>query len=255
MYALITGASGGIGKELAKVYAHKKYDLILVARNEKALDSVKSEIEKKYHRDVIVIPMDLTKENAADEIHEALKEMMIYPEVLVNNAGFGDKAAFVDSNWNKQENMVKLNILALMKLTYLFGADMKERGHGKILNLSSVAAFSGGPKMSVYYASKAFVLSFSEALNAELKSYGVSVTALCPGPTVTGFENAAGMKQSKMFTLFPQKPRKVAKAGYKACEKGKAVKYHGPVTRGFNFLSRILPRSVVLKMAQNVNGK
>lgn len=254
-YALITGASGGIGKELALVYAKKKYDLVLAARNEQALESLRAEIEKKYRRKVIVLPKDLTNETAADEIHDTLNEMQIYPDVLVNNAGFGDKAAFVNSDWQRQENMVKLNILALMKLTYLFGSDMKERRQGKILNLSSVAAFSGGPNMSIYYASKAFVLSFSQSVNAELKPYGVTVTALCPGPTATGFENAAGMKQSKMFSLFPQTPQKVAKAGYKACAKGKDIKYHSPVTYGFNILSRLLPRSVVLKMAQSVNGK
>lgn len=254
-YALITGASGGIGKELAFVYARKKYDLILVARNEQALKNVRAEIEKKDHREVLLLPKDLTKADAADEIYRELKDRQIYPEVLVNNAGFGDKAAFVDSDWQRQENMVKLNILALMKMTHLFGHDMKAKGRGKILNLSSVAAFSGGPNMSIYYASKAFVLSFSQSVNAELKPYGVTVTALCPGPTVTGFESAAGMKHSKMFSLFPQTPKKVAKAGYKACEKGKAVKYHSPVTYGFNLLSRLLPRAAVLKLAKHVNGK
>lgn len=173
----------------------------------------------------------------------------------MNNAGFGDKASFVDSDWNRQENMAKLNILALMKMTYVFGSDMKKRGRGRILNLSSVAAFSGGPNMSIYYASKAFVLSFSQSVNAELKPYGVTVTALCPGPTATGFEKAAGMKQSKMFSLFPQKPHDVAEVGYRACMNGKAVKYHSPVTYGFNFLSRILPRAAVCWLAEHVNGK
>lgn len=254
-YALITGASGGIGKQLAYVYAKRNYDLVLVARNKKSLKSIAKEIEEKYQRNVIVLPKDLTSDTAVEEIHKALCDSLICPDVLINNAGFGDQGVFVDSDWQRQENMVKLNILALMKMTYIFGKDMKDRGKGRILNLSSVAAFSAGPNMSIYYASKAFVLSFSQSMNAELKPYGVSVTALCPGPTSTGFESAAGMKGSKMFSLFPQTAEKVALAGYKACEKGKAVKYHGPVTYGFNILSRLLPRSVVLKLAENVNGK
>lgn len=254
-YALITGASGGIGKELAVVYAANGYDLVLVARNQEALKELRRELETKYGRNVRLFPKDLTATDAVDEIHAELSGNQIYPDVLVNNAGYGDTADFVDSNWNRQENMVKLNILALMKMTYLFGGDMKKRGYGKILNLSSVAAFSGGPKMSIYYASKAFVLSFSQSVNLELKPYGVTVTALCPGPTVTGFEKASGMKQSKMFSLFPQTPQKVAEKGFKACEKGKAVKYHSPVTFGFNILTRLLPRSAALKLAKSINGK
>lgn len=254
-YALITGASGGIGKELAFIYAENGYDLILAARNEQALNNVTDQIERNFHKNVLLFSTDLTDENAPDEIHKALCEKEIYPEVLVNNAGFGDKSAFVNSDWSRQENMVKLNILALMKMTHIFGRDMKARGNGKILNISSVAAFSGGPNMSIYYASKAFVLSFSQSVNAELKPYGVTVTALCPGPTLTEFEKAAQMKGSSMFSLFPQTAKDVAKAGYKACADGKAVKYHSPVTYGFNVLSRLLPRSTVLKLAQRVNGK
>lgn len=254
-YALITGASRGIGKELAFIYAKNNYDLILVARNKKDLIEVNNQIIDKYRRKIIIISKDLTKENEIDEIYELLNKMQIYPEVLVNNAGFGDKSIFVESNWLKQENMIKLNIIALMKMTYLFGNDMKKRGKGKILNISSVAAFSGGPNMSIYYASKAFVLSFSQSINAELKPYGVTVTVLCPGPTITGFEKAAQMEHSKMFSLFPQSPKKVANVGYKTCCKGKAIQYHSPVTYGFNILSRLLPRNVVLKMSQKVNGK
>lgn len=254
-YALITGASLGIGKEFAFVFAKNGYDLILVARNEKTLQSVKKEIDEKYKVNVLIIPKDLTNEKAPDEIHTTLVEKEIYPEMLVNNAGFGDKSDFVDSDWSRQENMVKLNILALMKMCHLFGNDMKIRKRGKIINLSSCAAFSGGPKMSIYYASKAFVLSFSQSLNGELKPYGVTVTALCPGPTTTGFEKAAKMSNSKMFSMVPQSPEDVAKVGYKACMKGKAVKYHSPVTHCFNFLSRILPRSMTTKLAKKVNGE
>lgn len=254
-YALITGASGGIGKEFAGVYAANGYDLVLVARNGQALEKLKAELEETYHRDIVLLPQDLTEPDAADALHAALNAREIYPEVLVNNAGFGDKADFVDSDWKRQANMVQLNILVLMKLTYLFGADMKARGHGKILNLSSIAAFSAGPRMSIYYASKAFVLSFSQSVNAELKPYGVTVTALCPGPTKTGFEKAAEMTNSLMFSLLPQTPQKVAQAGFAACEKGKAVRYHSPVTYAYNILTRLLPRSAGLHLAELIDGK
>jgi short-subunit dehydrogenase len=254
-YAMITGASGGIGKELADVFAANGFDLVIIARNREALETMKKDIENRHNRKVLLIPKDLTEPDAIDSVKEILDSDHIFPDVLVNNAGFGDKAAFVDSDWDRQENMVRLNILTLMKMTYVFGKEMKQRGHGRILNLASVAAFSGGPFMSVYYASKAFVLSFSQSVNAELGPYGVTVTALCPGPTITGFEKAAGMKHSKMFSLMPQKPRDVAYAGYKACMRGQAVKYHSPVTYGFNILSRILPRSAACRLAENIDGK
>jgi len=254
-YTLITGASSGIGKEMAYIFAQNGYDLVLVARSEDALNNLATEIQTKYGRKSIVISANLTDSNAPDMIHEKLKSMDIIPEVLVNNAGFGHNEAFVDSDYEKQEDMVKLNILALMKMCHIFGLEMKKLGKGRILNVASCAAFSAGPYMSVYYASKAFVLSFSQALNSELKEYGVTVSALCPGPTNTKFEKTAGMGNSKMFSLFPQDAKSVAMAGYKACMKGQIIKYHGPVTNIYNILSRILPRKTTCRIAERTNIK
>ena len=255
-YALITGASGGIGKELAKQFANGGFDLILVARNETALHELKLELEANCGIHVLCLPCDLTSDGAANALLEELQKQAIQVSVLVNNAGFGDSGAFLDADWNKQKNMVRLNILTLMEMTYLFGNEMRKQGYGRILNLSSVAAFSSGPYMSIYYASKAFVLSFSESVHRELAGSGVTVTALCPGPTRTGFEAAAGMgKESKMFRLFPQSAEQVAKAGYRACMKGKAVRYHSPVTYGYNVLSRLLPRSATRSIAASINHK
>lgn len=254
-YTLITGASGGIGKELARVFARNHHDLVLVARNAQALDELKTELESTCGVSVICISQDLTAENAVQALFQELQKENVNVSILVNNAGFGDHSAFLDSDWKRQENMVRLNILSLMEMTHTFGNEMKKHGQGRILNLSSVAAFSAGPYMSIYYASKAFVLSFSEAVAKELEGTGVSVTALCPGPTSTGFEQAANMGNSKMFSLLPQTPEDVALAGYKACMQRKAIRYHSPVTYGYNLLSRLLPRKFLCNLAGKVNGK
>ncbi len=254
-YTLITGASGGIGYELAKVFAEKKHNLVLVARNIDKLSSLKDSLEKQYKVKAEIIEKDLIPEKAAVELYEEVEKRKLIIEILVNNAGFGDYAGFLDSDWEKQRNMVDLNITALMHMTYIFGNDMKKRGYGRILNLSSVAAFSAGPYMPIYYATKGFVLSFSEAVAEELKGTGVAVTALCPGPTLTGFESAAEMKNSKMFTAFgAARAKDVADCGYQALMKGKAVQYHGLPTRLMNIGSRLFPRQTARKFAKSING-
>lgn len=249
-YTLITGASGGIGYELAKVFARKKHNLILVARNEEKLRALREELEKQYS----IIVKVISKENSAKELFfETCNERMIV-DILVNNAGLGDCNCFFDSEWNRQKNMIDLNIISLMEMSYLYGNDMRKRGTGRILNLSSVAAFSAGPYMSIYYASKGFVLSFSEALAEELTGTGVTVTVLCPGPTSTGFEKNAKMKNSKMFTAFKTaKASQVAETGYYAVMKRKTVKYHGVLTILMNIGSRISPRYIARKFAKKIN--
>ena len=253
--ALITGASSGLGLEFAKIYAKNGYDLVTVARSEGKLYQLKSEIEKTYDVEVVVYAKDLSEKDAGYDVFDFCLENSIQVDVLVNNAGFGDFANFVEADWERQYDMVQLNIVALMQLTRCFAPQMVKRKHGKILNLSSVAAFCAGPKMSVYYASKEYVRSFSEALSEELKGTGVTVTALCPGPTSTGFEQAAEMKNSNMFTFFkPATAKEVAEAGFKACEKGKALKYYGMPTKLMNIGARLAPRSVGRKYAKKING-
>lgn len=253
-YTLITGASGGIGLAFAKTFAQHGHNVILVARNKDKLKEVQEEIKADSVVETLVYDFDLTSLDNVQRLYDELKSASICVDILVNNAGFGDFGAFLDAEWIRQQNLIELNILALTKLTFLFGTDMKKRNSGKIINLSSVAAFSAGPDMSLYYASKSFVLSFSEALSEELKYTGIAVTALCPGPTATGFEQNAGMGKSVMFSLFkPATPESVASAGYHAAMKGTPVKYHGFITYMFNFITRCFPRSVSRKLAAKMD--
>lgn len=255
-YTLITGASGGIGKELAELFAKDGHNLILIARNEKKLLGVKKKLETRYGIRVVVIVLDLSKQNAAEKLHAYTTQKQYVVDHLVNNAGFGDWGEFLEADWERQNEMVQVNLFALMRLTYLYGRDMKKQRKGRILNVASVAAFCAGPYMSVYYASKAFVLSFSQAIHEEVKEYGVSVTALCPGPTKTGFETTAQLKNSKMFTLLPVESAKaVAKCGYKAMRKGQPLAYSGLVTKYGNVASRIVSKRIARKFAKQINGK
>ena len=174
-------------------------------------------------------------------------------DILINNAGFGDAGSFADRDWQKQYEMIQVNIVALMQLTHCFLKPMIEQGYGRILNLSSVAAFCAGPDMSVYYASKAFVRSFSEAIAEEVKGTGVTVTAICPGPTATGFEKAAAMKSGSTMFRKAASAASVAEAGIRAMEKGKALLYQGLFTKLAGLGARIAPRAVTRKFARKMN--
>ena len=250
--ALITGASGGLGLEFAKLCARDGYDLVLAARSENRLNDIKSQLEKTYHICVYVFPVDLSKKDAALDVYRFTKENQLNIGILINNAGFGLAGSFKDTDWQKQYEMVQLNITALMQLTHCYLKDMTAKGSGKILNLSSVAAYCAGPDMSVYYASKAFVKSFSEALSTETKGTGVTVTALCPGPTATGFEKAAAEGQLNMFRHAAD-PASVAKAGYEAMKQGRAVCNPGILPKLMNFGSRIAPDVIAKKIAFKMN--
>jgi len=251
---LITGASGGIGKEFAHIFAKNGHDLILVARSTDKLEVLCKELKNAYGVEAIYCCTDLSSYAEIQRLYDYTKESGWQVDYLVNNAGFGDMRAFLDADWPRQQALIDLNISAVVRLTFLFGNDMKERGYGRIINLASVAAFSAGPYMSLYYASKSFVLSFSEALTEEVKGSGVTVTALCPGPTATEFEKNANMGRSVMFSRYkPATAEQVAKAGYNAVMRGKQIKYHGFVTYSFNLLTRLLPRSVTRKLAKGMN--
>ena len=251
-WALVTGASGGIGLEFSRLLAADKYNLILVARSGDKLEKVKEELESTYGVKAVCFSADLSKESAADEVYAFAKNAGSV-EVLINNAGFGDFGEYTLREWERQRDMVSLNVLALMRLCYLFIPDMKTAGRGKILNVASVASFQPGPLMSVYYASKAFVLSFTEALAVELKSYGVKVTALCPGPVRTGFESAAQLSNSGLFkNLKVASAAKVAAFGYKKLKKGKVVAIQGARNRFLIFVSRFSPRSLVRRVVYKI---
>jgi len=253
-YTLITGASGGIGYALAKEFAAKKHNLILVARSNDKLLNISQEIGSKFGIDIVVISADLIKENAAQEVFDKTIKRSLTVDILVNNAGFGDYTLFHSSDWSKQKRMIDLNVTAVADFTYLFGNEMKKRGYGRILNVASMAGFFAIPYFGTYCATKAFVLNFSLAVNEELRGTGVSVTALCPGPVDTGFENAANLKYTKLFMTGAYSAEKIAKAGYRAVMKEKAVQYGGFVVALLNFASRLLPRTLVTKIAKKMMG-
>lgn len=251
--ALITGASSGIGREFAVLCAEKRYNLVLVARNEGRLYAIKNELESQYGVTVHVRAADLSKADAALDVFDYTLERGLTIDILINSAGFGDTGSFAECDWQKQYEMIQVNITALTQLTRCFLKGMMERGYGKILNLSSVAAFCAGSNMSVYYASKAFVRSFSEAVAEEARGSGVSVTALCPGPTATGFQSAASMKRDAVMFRKPVNAADVAKAGFRAMEKGKALCYYGAFVKLASLGARLAPRSITRKFAKKMN--
>lgn len=252
-YTLITGASSGIGFELASVFAKNNHNLILVARSTAKLESLKVEIEKNYQVAAEIITLDLAKQNSAEELFEAVRKKKLHVDILVNNAGFGDHSLFLSEDPKKVEEMILLNILTLTKLTKLFLTPMVENKFGKILNVASTAAFQPGPLMSVYYATKAYVLSFSEGLYEELLGTGVSVTALCPGATISGFQEAANLSNVALMEVMTLPTSKdVAEFGFTALMNNKAVAIHGImnsiVARSTGFIPRMLMRKLVMKI-------
>ena len=254
--ALITGASNGIGLELAKVHASKGGDLVLVARNVAKLNELKAELEKQYKVKVYTIGKDLSAPNAALEVYNETKQQNIQIDYLINNAGFGDFGMFVDLDWNKQLQMINLNITTLTHFTHLYLQDMVKRKSGKIMNVASTAAFQSGPTMAVYFATKAYVLSFSEAIDNEVSDKGITVTALCPGATESGFQAAAAMEESALVKgkKLPTS-QEVAIYGYGAMLKGKTVAIHGFMNALMANSVRFAPRAIVVKLTRKLQDK
>ena len=251
-YALITGASGGIGMELARIAASNNINLILLARNAEKLMQLRTELEELHPVKVLAVGCDLAEPDTAEKIALLLNGRGIVPDILINNAGFGMYGLFDRIGTETEESMIQLNIVSLTSLTKFIYRQMRSRGKGKILNVSSIAGFMPGPYMAAYHATKAYVLLFSEALAAEAKGSGVTVTALCPGPTETNFENrastGAGIKAFQKFGKLPT-ARQVAEYGWKSMMKGKTVAIHGGVNRLLIFLIRFLPRKTVANIA------
>jgi uncharacterized protein len=253
--ALITGASSGIGLEMAKIFADNKVNLVLVARSADKLNQLATELGSKGIT-VNVMAKDLSNYNTAKELYDWCSQQNIHIDYLVNNAGFGDFGFFHESDWKKQEQMINLNITTLTYLTRLFLPAMVQKGNGRIMNVASTAAFQPGPTMSVYYATKAYVLHFSEAISNELKNKGVTVTALCPGATESGFQSAAAMEESKLVKgkKLPTSAE-VAAYGYKAMMKGKRVAIHGFMNKILANSVRFMPRGVVLAVTRKMQDK
>lgn len=254
--ALITGSSNGIGLELAKVHASKGGDLVLVARNKSKLDELKTELEKQFKVSVYTIGKDLSVTNAAQEIYDETNKQNIQVDYLINNAGFGDFGMFVETNWNKELQMINLNITILTHFTKLYLQDMVKRRSGKIMNVASTAAFQSGPTMAVYCATKAYVLSFTEAVSNEVSDKGITITALCPGATETGFQAAGGMEESELFKgkKLPT-AKEVAEYGYTSMIKGKTVAIHGIMNYIMSNSIRFIPRAMVLKVSRKLLDK
>jgi short-subunit dehydrogenase len=242
--ALITGASSGIGLEFAHLFAKDHYNLVLVARRENKLKEITQDLVNDYGIKVTNIPMDLVKENASRDLYNMIKEKKITIDVLINNAGYGQHGAFKDTDWKTEQNMILLNITTLTDLTKRFVKDMLKRNEGKILNLSSTAAFYPGPNMAVYYATKAYVQSFTVALSHELKDTGITVSVLSPGPTDTEFQERAGVENAALFSAnmgLVATAREVAKAGYKGLMNGKTVIIPGVFNKLSAWSSGITP--------------
>lgn len=246
---LITGASAGIGLEFAKKFAKEKYNLVITARNESRLNELASEIESKNNVNVKVLTKDLSKQNTGEEIINELKNENIAIDILINNAGLGVFDDYWNVEWRDEKSMLQVNIMALAELTMLFAKDMVNRGGGKILNVASTAAFQPGPTMPGYYASKAFVLRYSQAINYEMRKKGVQVSTLCPGPTITEFQIRANMNETNMFKRkFTMSAEKVALLGYEGLMKGRSVIITGHLNWLAAMVSRIAPSKISMKV-------
>ena len=255
MTALVTGASGGIGEELARLFAADGHDLVLVARSRDRLARLAAELEDGHGVAARVVAADLARQQAPEEVFGELTGAGVVVDALVNNAGFGTYGLFAETDLGAELDLLQVNVVALTHLSKLFLPGMLARGRGYVLNVASTAAFQPGPLMAVYYASKAYVLSFSEALANECGGTGVLVSALCPGPTETGFVAAAGMGDSKLFDRAVMSARDVAEAGYRGLLAGRAVVIPGLRN---NLLARtvgLFPRGLVTKVVRGIQEK
>ncbi len=247
--ALVTGASAGIGAELARVLA-ADHDLVLTARRAEQLHTLATELKQRGAA-CHVMPTDLSDPAAPRALFDAVASAGLTVDVLVNNAGFGDLGAFAAADLGKMLRMIQVNVAALTELTGLFLPGMLARKRGRVLNVGSVAGFQPGPLMAVYYATKAYVNSFSEALSAELRGSGVTATVLCPGPVETEFALAAGMHSSRVFGPGQAlDARSVAEAGARAMRAGRRMVVPGLRNRLLLFAERFTPRGVVLRVVE-----
>ena len=254
--ALITGASNGIGLELARIHAKRGGNLVLVARSQDKLKQLADELRAQYDGiQITVIAQDLTMPQAAQSVFAQTEQLGIQVDILINNAGFGGHGRFFERELAKEQQMIQLNITALTELTHLYLQGMVARRRGKILNVSSTASFMPGPLQAVYYATKAYVTSFSQAVAEEVREFGITVTALCPGAVDTGFV-AAGDLQGVGVWKNAKSAQSVAEYGYQAMEKGELVAFNeGKLKLALEWVIPLLPRKTVLKMSRTVMEK
>jgi short-subunit dehydrogenase len=251
MTALITGASSGIGEELAKLAAHDGHDLVLIARNADKLNALAESLAREHGIRATALPEDLSDADAADSIVDALAARNIGIDILINNAGFGTYGKFVETSIEEERNLINVNVTALTMLTKRLLPRMVARRSGRVLNVASTAAFQPGPLMAVYYASKAYVLWLSEAIASELEGTGVTVTCLCPGPTRTLFQARAKLEESRLLRITKMMDAaSVARAGYEGMMAGRTLVIPGLMNKAGVQLVRLSPRSLVVKVAR-----
>jgi uncharacterized protein len=243
--ALVTGASGGIGLEFAKLLAQAGYDLALVARSKDRLDGIAADLRARYGIAVQVTACDLARPDSAREVLAQVPDC----DVLINNAGFANNGKFSEIGEAQLLEEIQLDITTLTQLTRLYLPGMLERSEGRILNVASTAGFLPGPNMAVYYAAKAYVISFSEALAQEVRGSGVTVTVLCPGATATGFQERAAVESTPLFRLPMAKADAVAKAGIDGMTRGKPVVVPGIMNKLVAMSPRVTPRAVLIKIS------
>jgi short-subunit dehydrogenase len=251
-YILITGASSGIGLEMAKLLAQKNYNLLLVARNEDKLVKLQHELKNKFNVEVEYFLCDLAKPNTATDLHTLVKEKNYFVSGLINNAGFGDYGNFVEMPLKNDIEMIAVNITALVELTKLFGYDMVKAGNGKIMNVASLLSFLPFPYYSVYSATKSFVLAFTETVASELQGTGVTVTALCPGTVETAFHTDEMRKTNAMNANKPMSANLVAKAGVELFLHGKDKKIVGFMNWFLSNLPRVTPDKLMMRIKKNL---
>lgn len=252
---LITGASGGIGAEIARLAAADGHDLVLVARSGDALEALAAELRMKHGVTVSTFALDLSDRSSVPRLVTELNERQIVVDVLVNNAGIGKLGAFTTMDPEIINGMVALNITAVTSLARAFVPGMVSRKYGRILNVASTAAFQPGPLMAVYYATKAYVMHWSLALSNELRDSGVTVTCLCPGPTHTGFQGAAGMNGTALFkSRFIMTAARAASIGYRAMLRGKPLVVAGKRNAVFAFCTRLVPRMFAGNIAKHLQA-
>jgi len=251
--ALVTGASAGLGRDFAELFARDGHNVVLVARRKERLEELKQQLEAAHNITATVMATDLTDADAPKQIFDALADQNITIDFLVNNAGFGTNGPFIDQEPQRELDMVAVNITSLLHLTRLFIPQMVERGYGRILNVGSTAGFQAGPFMATYYASKAFVNHFSEALSHELAGTGVAVTVSCPGPTKTEFGDVSGNGKSNLFKGQAARSEDVALHAYKAMMKGNRMAIPGFKNKLLVQTLRVSPRSMIHRIAARLN--
>jgi len=253
-YTVISGASAGIGKALSYAFAQRGHNLILIARTRNKLEQLADSLESQYGVKVQLIVHDLTQPEAPKEIFDKVQQQALEVDILINNAGVGVGGALLDNNAVDEMNLIQINITALTMMCKYFAETMAKQGGGKIVNIASTAAFQPGPYLNTYYASKAYVLSFSEALRIELKSKNITVTTICPGATETEFFESAKMVSTNLAkSPLMMSAKQVAEFTYKATDKGRAVAVPGVINSLMAFLVRFTPRGISMMITAYLN--